>query len=176
MRRPVELLLRECKGGVRLLECGDPSMQQGYLVFDILEGLLQLPAPAHGLCFDAPHRGPGRIEIRLCGLGGRFLHGDCVPKWLLVQFDKKISLVHAVVVIHQNPGNLTADARGDERHMAVDEGVVGRNRAEHEPDPGNAVHYGRNDHSTEHADQQLSPPCEPLIRWREGLRSSICRR
>ncbi len=128
-------------------------MQQGYLVFDILHGLLQLPAAASGLCFDAAHRGPRCLEIRLCGIDGRLLHCDCVPKWLLVQFNKKISLVHMVVVIHQNAGYLTVDAGGDERHMAVHEGVVGRNRAEHEPDPGNAIHRGRDDQSAEHADQ-----------------------
>jgi hypothetical protein len=149
---------------------------QGYLVFDILDGFLQLPAPAPGLCFDAAHRGPGRLEIRLCGIDGRLLHCDCVPKWLVIQFNKKISLVHTVVVIHQNPRNLAMDARSDERHVAVHEGVVGRNRAEHEPDPGNAKHRGRDDHSAEHTGQQHSPPCEPLIRWGDGLRSRIRRR
>ena len=105
-------------------------------------------------------------EIRLRGIDGRLLHGDGVPKWLLVQFDKKIALVHAVVVIHQNPGDLAVDARGDERHMAVHVGVVGRNRAEHEPDPGNAKHHGRDDRSAERTDHQFFPPCDRLIRDR----------
>ena len=37
-RRPVELLLRECKCRLCLLECGNPRMQQAYLVCDILHG------------------------------------------------------------------------------------------------------------------------------------------
>jgi hypothetical protein len=92
----------------------------------------------------------GRLEIRLRGIDGRLLHGDGVPKWLLVQFDKKISLANTVVVIHENAGNLTVDAGCNERHMAVHEGVIGRNRAEDEADPGNAEHRGCHDHSTEH--------------------------
>src|SRR4051794_20775492 len=139
-------------------------MQQRYLVFDIFDGLLQLPAPAPGLGFDAAHRGPGSLEIRLRGVDSRLLHGDRVPKWLLVQFNKEISLAHAIVVIHQDPGDLTVDAGGDERYMAVHEGVVGRNRAEHEPDPGNPKHRSRDDYSAEHTNQQNSPRRDPLLR------------
>jgi hypothetical protein len=32
--------------------------------------------------------------------------------------------VHTVVVIHQDPGNLTSDARSDERYVAVHECVI----------------------------------------------------
>ena len=102
-------------------------------------------------------------QIRLRRIDGRLLHGDGVLKRLLVQFNEKISLVHPVVVVHQNAGDLTADAGGDERHVAVHEGVVGRNRVEHEPDPGNAIHRSRDNHSAEHTDQKFFPPCEPLI-------------
>ena len=90
------------------------------------------------LCFDAAHRGLGGLEIRLCGIDGRLLHGDGVLKRLLVQLNKEISLFHAVVVIHQNAGNLTVDAGRDECRVTVHEGIVRRNRAEREPDPGNA--------------------------------------
>jgi hypothetical protein len=152
LRRPVELLLREYKRGLRFLEPGDPGMQQAYLIFDILHGLLQLPAAAPGLRLDAAHRGLGCLKICFRGIDGRHLHCDRIPKWLLVQFNKKISLVHAIVVIHQNTGDLTVDAGGEERHMAVHKGVVGRNRAEHEPDPRNAKHRSRNDDSAERAD------------------------
>ena len=120
----------QCQRGLALVDAGDPGMQHGDLVFDVLHGVLQLPAPAPGLRFDAAHRGPGRLQIRLRGIDGRLLHGDRVLKRLLVQFDKKISLVHAVVVIHQDTRDLTVDARGDEGHVTVHEGVVGRNRAE----------------------------------------------
>ena len=139
-------------------------MQQGNLVFDILDGLLQFPAAASGLRFDTPHRGPGRFKIRLCGVDGRLLHGDGVTKWLLVQFDKNIALFHAIVVIHQNPGDLTVDAGGNQRHMAIHESVVSRSRAEHKPDPGNTEHRGRDDDGAERTDQQIHPQREPLDR------------
>jgi hypothetical protein len=73
---------------------------------------------------------PSRLQIRLGAIDGRLLHGDCVPKWLLVQFNKKIALVHAVIVIHQNPGNLTVDAGSDECHVTVHESIIRRNRVE----------------------------------------------
>jgi hypothetical protein len=100
------------------------------LILDVLHGVLQILAPALRLRFDAAHLGPGRLQIRLCAIDGRFLHGDCVLKWLLVQLNKKISLAHTVVVIHQNSGNLTVDASGDERHVTVHESVIRRNRVE----------------------------------------------
>src|SRR5262249_59266882 len=103
---------------------------EGYLIREVLHGVLQVPAPAPGLCFDTARRGPGRPQIRLCGIDGRFLDGDCVLKWLLVQLNKKISLAHTVVVIHQNSGNLTVDAGSDERHVTVHESIIRRNRAE----------------------------------------------
>ena len=112
------------------------------MILDVLNGVLQIPAPAHGLCFDAAHLGPGRLQIRLCGIDGRLLHGDCVLEWLLVQFNKKISLVHTVVVIHQNSGNLTVDAGSDECHVTVHESIIRRNRAESQPDLGNTEPKG----------------------------------
>ena len=136
-----------------------------------------MPVAAPCLCFDAAHRGPGRIEVCVCGIDGRLFHRHCVSKRLLVQFNKNISLVYAVVVIHQNPGDLTADAGGDERHMAVHEGVVGRNRAEREPDPGNTEHQGdHQDQNTQSAHQPSSSDRGALLhRWnRPGSR--VCLR
>jgi hypothetical protein len=88
--------------GIAFIESGNPGMQQGYLVVNVLDCVLQPEALAPGLCFDTAHQGRGRLQIRLCRIDGRTLHGDRVLKWLLVQLDKKISLAHTVVVIHQN--------------------------------------------------------------------------
>jgi hypothetical protein len=96
------------------------------LILDVLHGVLQIPAPAPGLRFDTVRLGHGRTQIRLRGIDGRLLHGDCVPIWLLVQLDKNIPLADAIVVIHQHPGNLAADASGDERHVTVHECVIRR--------------------------------------------------
>jgi len=108
------------------------------LILNALHGVLQIPAPAPGLCFDTAHLGPGRLRIRLCGIDGGLLHGDRVLKRLLVQLNKKISLAHTVVVIHQNARHLTVDAGSNECHVTVHESIIRRYRGEGEPDPGNA--------------------------------------
>ena len=51
-------------------------------------------------------------------------------KGLLVQFGEKLSFADTVIVIHQNPGNLAADAGSNERHMAVHVCVIRRNGVE----------------------------------------------
>jgi hypothetical protein len=77
-----------------------------------------------------------------CGIDGCLLQVDCVLKWLLVKFNKNISLVHTVVVIHQNSGNLTVDASSDERHVTVHESIIRRFSVESEPHPGNTEPKG----------------------------------
>ena len=125
--------------GVALVESGNAGMQQGHLVVDVLDGVLQFPAPAPGLCFDTAHRGRGRLQIRLRGIDRRFLFGDRDLVGLLVQLGEKISLANTVVVIDQNPGNLAADAGSNERHMAIHICVIRRNGIEGQFDPGNSV-------------------------------------
>jgi hypothetical protein len=97
---------------------------------------------APGLRFDAPHVGHDGTQIRLCDIDSRLLQGDRILKRLLVQLDQDVSLVDAIVVIHQNPGNLAADARSDGRHVTVHECVIGRLGVESEPDPGNTEPKG----------------------------------
>ena len=106
-----------------------------------------------------------------------FFTATAILIWLLVQFDEKVALVHAVVVVDENPGNLAADAGGDEGHVAVHESVVGRNGVERLPDPGNAEPKGGARTRTP------SPPISNLRRftaWRfpggvsvEGLAGSV---
>jgi hypothetical protein len=56
--------------------------------------------------------------------------------------NKKISIVHMVVVIHQNSGNLTVDAGSDECHVTVHESIIRRYSRESQPDPGNTEPKG----------------------------------
>ena len=78
-------------------------MKQCDLVFDVLHGMLEFPVLTSGLCFNTTHICFSRLEVRLCGIDGRFLDGDDDLIWLPVEFDEKITLVYTVVVIHQNP-------------------------------------------------------------------------
>ena len=153
--------LASCQRGLALVDGGNPRMQSGDLVVDVLHGVLQFPAPASRLRFDAAHRGARRLQVRLCGIDGRLLDGDGGLIRLLVEFDEKVAPVHAVVVVDENPGNLAADAGGDEGHMTVHEGVIGRNGVESMQDPGNAEDQGGQ--QNQHADRpQQQPP--PLCR------------
>ena len=146
-------------------------MQKRYFVVDILYGVLQSPAPGPCLCFDIPHRGFSRPQVRVCGIDGRSFHSNRVLKRLLVEFGEKLALVHTVVVIHQHPGDLAGDPGSNERHMAVDVGVIRRNGVERCEDPGNAEYAdGRQDQDAERTNQQPSPPRGPLIRrWAHRL-------
>jgi hypothetical protein len=136
--RPIEVGLCERQVGLALVESGYPSVQQRDFVVDILYGVLQPPAPGPCLCFDIPRRSFGCAQVRLCGIDGRSFHSDRVLKRLLVEFGEKLAFVHTVVVVHQYPGDLAGDPGSNERHMAVDVGVVRRNGVERFEDPRDA--------------------------------------
>ncbi len=114
-------------------------MQKSYLVFDVLDGVLQLPAPGSVACASIPRTVAlaARRSASAVSTAALFT-ADRVLIWLLVQLGEKIALVHTVVVVHQHPGDLAADAGSDERHMAVDVGVVRRDGVEGCKDPGDA--------------------------------------
>lgn len=72
-------------------------------------------------------------------------------KRFFVDFGEKLAFAHTVVVVHQNPGDLAGNPRGDEGHMAVDVGVVRRDGFEGCKDPGDA----------EYADDRQNHCAEP---------------
>src|SRR5262249_36570680 len=86
---------------------------------------------------------------------------------LLVQLDEQVSLVHAVIVVHQHPGHLAADAGGDEGHVTVHECIIRRCCVQSELDPGNTEPEGGcQGHETYPADQYLSGPRGVMnFRW-----------
>ncbi len=68
--------------------------------------------------------------------------------------------MNTVVVVDENPLDLTADTRRDEGHVSVDIGVVGRDRAEGQPIRGIAKHASHDEkQEANRADQPPSPPC-----------------
>jgi hypothetical protein len=93
-----------------LIESGDASVQKGDLVVEVLHGALQFPPSASGFCFNTARLGVGRLQVRLCGVDRRSLLRDHDLIRLPVEFSEKLSFTHTVIVIHQNPGNLAADA------------------------------------------------------------------
>ena len=134
-------------------------MQKCYFVVDILDGVLQSPAPGACLCFDIPHRRFSRPQVRGCGIDGGSFHINRVFKRLLVERGEKLAFVHTVVVVHQHPGDLAGDARRDERHMAVDVAVIGRNRVERHVDPTDTEYAdGHQNDGAERANQEPSSP------------------
>ena len=139
---PVEVKLSQHELGFGLVDAGNLGAQQGDLVVDGLHGVLQRPAPAHGLRFDAAHFGLGDLQVRRRRIDSRLFDRDCDLKRLLVEFDQQVSLAHPVVVVDEDARDLAPDAGGDECHVTVHIGVVGRNRVERRLDPGNAEPKG----------------------------------
>jgi hypothetical protein len=141
-------------------------MKFGDPIGDVLHGELQFPVPASRVGFDAARRGDRQLQVRFRGIDGRLFDGDGGPIRLLVQFDKKVSLVHAVIVIHENTRNLTADAPGNEGDMTVHVRVVGRNGVESIQDPRNTNREnGCQDHSARCSKQHFPPPRGLLLLW-----------
>ena len=58
---PIEVKLSQHELGFGLVHTGDPGVEQSDLVVDVLDGVLQRPAPAHGLRFDAAYFGLGHL-------------------------------------------------------------------------------------------------------------------
>ena len=169
-RGPVEVDLSQRELGFALVDTGNLGAQQGDLVVDVLNRVLQRPAPAHGLRFDAAHFGPGHLQVRRRRIDSRLFDRDCDLKRLLVEFDQQVSLVHPVVVVDEHARHLAFDPGGHERHVTVDIGVVGRNRVERRLDPGNAEPKGgREDHNARCSEQHPSPSRGLRLLWQDCL-------
>ena len=64
------------------------------------------------------------MQVCCRGYDLRLFYRDRDLKRLLVQLDQKVSFAHPVVVVDQNPRNLTFDAGGYERDVTVDVCVI----------------------------------------------------
>ena len=165
---PVEVNLSQRELGFALVDTGNLGAQQGDLVVDVLHGVLQRPAPAHGLRFDAAHFGLGHLQVCRRRIDSRLFDRDRDLKGLLVQLDQKVSFAHPVVVVDEDPRNLASDAGGDERDVTVDVCVIRRNRVERRLDPGNAEPKGGGkDHKARCSEQHLSTPAGLRLLWRD---------
>ena len=156
---PVEVDLSQRELGLALVDAGNLGAQQGDLVVDVLHGVLQRPAPAHGLRFDAAHFGLRYREFSRRRIHRRLFDRDCDLKGLLVQLDQQVSLVDPVVVVDEDARHLAFDAGGHERHVTIDVGVIGRDGVERRLDPGNTEpKRACQDHKAQCSEQRPSPP------------------
>jgi hypothetical protein len=161
---PLEFELGQCQRRLALVDAGDPRMQFGQPIGDVVHGELQFPVPASRLRFEAAHSGGRRLQVRLGDIDGRPLDGDCGPIRLFVQFDEKVSPADAVIVVDEDTGHLAAHARRDEGDVTVHECVVGRNRVESFHDPRNAnSENDRQNHGAACSKQHFSPPGSLLL-------------
>jgi hypothetical protein len=124
LRGPIEVNLSQRELGATLVDIGNPGVQQGDLVVDVLECVLQRPAPAVGLRFHAAHSGLRHLQVCRRRIDSRLFDRDCDLKGLLVQLDQKVSPTHPVVVVDEDARYLAADAGRDERHVTVDVCVI----------------------------------------------------
>ena len=152
--RPIEVKLRQGQCGLALFDSGDSRVQESDLIIDVLHGVLQVPASAHRLRFGCARRRGGCLQVGFRGVDRCLLLGDRNPVRLLVQCGEEISLVHPVVVIDQNAGNLSRNAGRNKCHVPINVGVVRGDGAEHLLDPRDAEHEENcHDSNTEHTGQ-----------------------
>ena len=98
-RGAVEVDLSERELGFALVDTGNSCAQQRDLIVDLLHGVLERPAPAHGLRFDAAHLRLGDLQVGRRRVHSRLFDGDCDLKRLLVQLDEKVAFAHPVIVV-----------------------------------------------------------------------------
>jgi hypothetical protein len=128
--RPNQVGLRSIEGRFFTSQRGDSSTEHGDLVIDLLDRRLELPPLAAGHAKSRSHLGFGSLEVGLGVIHGRLLDVHLYLERLSIELDQQVSLPHAIVVIDINLADLAGDARCNKSHVAVDEGVIGRNRVQ----------------------------------------------
>ncbi len=86
----------------------------------------------------------------------------------LVKLDEQVALFHPIIIIDQDAADLADDPRSDERHVAVDISIIGRDRLER-PDydrseviPTAEQHENRGDAQSNPATAPSVPSAEPV--------------
>ena len=85
---------------------------------------------AAGLGQDAPDLGLGGLEVGLGGDHGRLLDVDLHLVRFAIELDQQVALLHAVIVVDQDPGHLAGHPGRHERHVPVDVSVIGGDRVQ----------------------------------------------
>ena len=134
--------------GQGFLESVNIALQLVDLPVHVLHRVEQLETIAARLSDHAVHLRLRHPQFRLGRRQVGFLDPDLNLVRLLVELNDQVSLLDAIVVIHQHLDDLAGDARGDKRDVAVHVGVVRRDRGEgedHEGDPEVTDRHERNE-------------------------------
>ena len=83
-----------------------------------------------GLCQDAADLGLGGLEVGLGVDHGRLLDVDLHLVRFAIELDQQVPLLHAVIVMDQDPGHLAGHSGRHERHVPVDVSVIGGHRVQ----------------------------------------------
>ena len=147
--------------------------QEGDLVIDLLDCRLELPPQAPGLTQDRPDLGLGGLEVGLGADHGRLLDVELHLVRLAIELDQQGPLLHAVVVVDQDPGHLAGHPGRHVGHVPVDVGIIGGDRVQRRLHRG-----GQEITSDRQAGDGPRPqqPFAPGVRWRPGRRGQRCRR
>ena len=163
--RPHEIGPCAIEGRLLALQGRHACGQEGDLVVDLFHRPLELPPQAAGLSQDGPDLGLGGLEVGLGADHGRLLDVDLHLVRLRSSWTSRSPLLHAVVVVHQDPGHLAGDSGRHEGHVAVDVGVVGGDRVQRR------LHRGDQEISADrqagHGPRQQQP-FSRRVRWHPG--------
>ena len=129
---------RQLEPGVFAFVVGHGGAQLGNLVVDRFDGVLEFEAVAARLRDDGAHLVLGGQQVGLRDFDGGLLQIALHFVRLLVELDDEIASVDTIVVVDQHACDLPGDARGDERDVAVDVGIVGRDGFERAAKNGDA--------------------------------------
>ena len=132
---PLEIGLGQLQGRLAAVESRHAGVQIGDLVVHVLDGVFELEAIGPGLGHLAADLGLGGRQVRFRHFHGGLLDGDLNAVRLRVEFDQHVTLLHAVVVVHQDLAHLARHAGSHESDVAVDVGVVGGNRVQRRRHP-----------------------------------------
>ena len=103
---PLEIGPRTLEAGLLALQGRHACPQEGDLVVDILHRPLELPPQAARLSQDRSNLGLGGLEVGLGADHGRLLDVDLHLVRFAIELDQQVALLHAIVVIDQDPGHL----------------------------------------------------------------------
>ena len=92
-----------------LFRAATRAARSGDLVVDLFHRPLELPPQAACLSQVGPDQGLGGLEVGLGVDDGRLLEVDLHLVRFAIELDQKITLPHAVIVMHQDPGHLAGN-------------------------------------------------------------------
>ena len=135
---PVEGGLRQRERGPLRLERRHVGPQQGDLVIDLFDGVLEIETQAAGFSDGAARGGRCSHQIGLGRGNGRLRDIDLHLVGPAIEFHENVALADPVVVLDEHPHDLPGNPRRHEGHIVAHVGVVGGNGVQRPIEPGHA--------------------------------------